>query len=435
MNYNRIIYQIYPLGFCGAPKTNDGIPAHRIRKVIDWIKHFKTLNVTSVMFNPVFESDAHGYDTRDFDRIDTRLGTEEDFKVVCNALQKEGLEVILDGVFNHVGRGCPLFQDVIHNRENSPYKDWFHINFYDSNGPDGFWYEGWEGHNELVKLNLDNPEVRNYLIEKALSWIEKYHINGLRLDVAYMLNRQFLYELTGRIRSLYPDFLFIGEMINGDYNVLMNDNLLDSVTNYECRKGIYSSFNCHNLCEIGYSLNRQFADEQWTLYKGKHLLSFVDNHDVNRIASELNEKEMLPLVYSLLCAMPGIPCIYYGSEWGAEGKKTNCSDDDLRPCFDSPDTNMLTIFISHLNKIRLGHPVFTYGNYRQIQSQNEYLVFERNTDTEKLIYALNLKNEPVTVWSDFGNEEMEDVLTNTVYSLNNGLSIPPKSALFLIKEM
>lgn len=434
MNYNHIIYQIYPFGFCGAPDTNDGVPAHRILKVLDWIEHLKKLNITAVLFNPVFESDAHGYDTRDFDRIDTRLGTTEDFQKVCTALQKEGIDVILDGVFNHVGRGCPMFQDVIHNRDASPYKDWFHVNFCDPNGPDGFWYEGWEGHNELVKLNLDNPEVRNYLIAKADSWIEKYHIAGLRLDVAYMLNRQFLYELTCHIRSNHPDFLFIGEMINGDYNVLLNDSLLNSVTNYECRKGIYSSFNSHNLCEIGYSLNRQFADEQWTLYKGKHLLSFVDNHDVNRIASELSEKDMLPLVYSLLTAMPGMPCIYYGSEWGTEGKKENGSDRNLRPCFETPVYNELTDFISQLNRMRLEHPVFTDGNYRQLQSQNEYLVFERHTDSEKLIYALNLKKEPVTVWADFGAAEMKDTLTGNTYLLNNGLTIPAETALFLIQN-
>ena len=431
MNNNQIIYQIYPFGFCGAPKTNDGVLSHRILKVIEWIPHFRKLHITSIMFNPVFESDAHGYDTRDFTEIDCRLGTNEDFETVCSQLHEAGIGVILDGVFNHVGRGFPYFRDVIQKRENSRYRDWFHINFSDPNGPDGFWYEGWEGHNELVKLNLDNPEVRNYLIGCVDSWIADYHIDGLRLDVAYMVNRQFLRELTDHVRNTHPDFLFIGEMINGDYNVLMNDHLLDSVTNYECRKGIYSSFNSHNLCEIGYSLNRQFADEPWTLYKGKHLLSFVDNHDVNRIASELTEAKMLPLVYSLLTAMPGIPCIYYGSEWGAEGRKENNSDDGLRPCFESPIENDLFFHIARLNGIRLSHPVFTDGNYRQLVSQNETLVFSRECSEEIMICALNMKNEPVTIWSDFPSSVMEDLISGNTYTLENGLTIPAETCLFL----
>ncbi len=275
MQYNRTIYQIYPLGCFNAPKENDGILTHRLLPVLDWIPHLKKLGITTVLFNPLFESDRHGYDTRDYLSIDSRLGTNEDFIQICNAFHENGMEVMLDGVFNHVGRGCPFFQDVIQNREQSRYKDWFHVNFYDPNGPDGFWYEGWEGHNELVKLNLDNPEVREYLLHCVDTWIEQYHIDGLRLDVAYMVHEGFLRELVQHAHSINPNFLFIGEMIGGDYNVLFNKGI-DTVTNYECRKGIYSSFNSHNFFEIGYSLNRQFGKDPWCLYTNKHLITFVD---------------------------------------------------------------------------------------------------------------------------------------------------------------
>jgi glycosidase len=251
MDVNQNIYQIYPIGFCGAPKENDGKPEHRILHVLDWIPHMQKLGVTRVLFNPVFESDRHGYDTRDFTKIDCRLGTNEDFKTVCNKLHEAGIGVILDGVFNHVGRGFPFFQDVIEKKWDSPYKDWFYINFNDGWAEDGFTYGNWEGHNELVKLNLDNPDVCRYLLERVDQWIAEFGIDGLRLDVAYCLNQNFIRQLHQHLKSRDPHFFLLGEMIGGDYNVLMREGMLDSVTNYECRKGLFSSMNTQNRFEIG----------------------------------------------------------------------------------------------------------------------------------------------------------------------------------------
>ena len=163
--YESVFYQIYPLGFCGAPFENDGKEESRILKVIDWIPHIKKLGANAIYFSPVFDSDTHGYNTRDYRKIDCRLGTNEDFAKVCKELHENGIKVVLDGVFNHVGRGFWAFQDVLKNRENSPYKDWFHINFGgNSNYNDGLWYEGWEGHFDLVKLNLNNPQVVDHIL-------------------------------------------------------------------------------------------------------------------------------------------------------------------------------------------------------------------------------------------------------------------------------
>lgn len=427
MNYNQTIYQIYPLGFCGAPKENDGILEHRILKLKEWIPHFKKLGITSILLNPIFESDRHGYDTRDYLKIDCRLGTNEDFIEVCNALHAENISVILDGVFNHVGRGFPFFQDVIQKKWDSPYKDWFHINFSDTNQPDGFWYEGWEGHQELVKLNMQNPDVRNYLISCVDSWIHNFKIDGLRLDVAYMVDRNFMHELCSHVRSQHPDFFFLGEMIGGDYNQIMNNDLLDSVTNYECRKGLYSSFNSMNLFEIGYSLNRQFGKDPWCLYTGKHLLSFVDNHDVNRIASELTDSRDLPLIYSLMYAMPGIPCIYYGSEWSAEGKRTNWSDDELRPCFLQPEWNTLCDLIQTLNLLRKKYPVFTDGDYTQLYIQNKQIGFCRKNNNEQIIYLLNIDSQPSTLYFNPEVEHAVNLISENEVSLSDHIDLDGKS--------
>lgn len=280
--YESVFYQIYPMGFCGVPFENDGVQRHEIKRVEDWIPHMQKLGVNAVYFSPVFESDTHGYNTRDYRKIDVRLGTNEDFKEVCDALHRAGIRVVLDGVFNHVGRGFAQFQDVIRNRENSPYVNWFYrIDFGgNSNYNDGLWYEGWEGCFDLVKLNLQNPDVVNYLLDSVKGWIDEFGIDGLRLDVAYSLDENFVRRLREVTSAYKQDFFLLGEMLHGDYNRLMNDQMLHSATNYECYKGLYSSFNSMNMFEIVHSLLRQFGPENWTLYKGKHLLSFVDNHDV-----------------------------------------------------------------------------------------------------------------------------------------------------------
>ena len=187
--YDSVFYQIYPLGFCGAPFENDGsCPAAEqdgIQKVNGWIGHIKKLGANSIYFSPLFESDTHGYNTRDFKKVDCRLGTNEDFKKVCENLHKEGIRVVLDGVFNHVGRGFWAFQDVLQKRENSPYLNWFHIDLGgNSNYNDGLWYEGWEGNYDLVKLNLQNEEVITHIFDCVRYWVEEFDIDGLRLDVA-----------------------------------------------------------------------------------------------------------------------------------------------------------------------------------------------------------------------------------------------------------
>ena len=328
--YETTFYQIYPLGFCGAPRENaapvaeDELaqaanvapnPDAPIMKIAQWADYLQELGVGAVLINPPLESDSHGYDTRSLRHIDRRLGGDADFAAVCDTLHAHGIRVVLDAVFNHVGRGFWAFRDVQERKWDSPYKDWFHISFDgDSCYGDGFWYEGWEGHFELVKLNLQNPAVVDYLLESVRRWADVFGVDGLRLDVAYMLDRDFMRRLHVFTRELKPDFVLIGETLHGDYNQIVNDEMLDSCTNYECYKGLYSSFNSMNMFEIAHSLHRQFGGEPWCIYRGKHLVNFADNHDVSRLASILTEKRHLAPAYGVLFGMSGIPCLYYGSE-------------------------------------------------------------------------------------------------------------------------
>ena len=423
-----VFYQIYPLGFCGAPKENDGVLVPRIRKVTEWIPHLKRLHVDAVYFSPVFESDRHGYDTRDYRRIDCRLGSNADFSEVCRELKESGIRIVLDGVFNHVGRGFFAFQDVLEKRWDSEYKDWFYIHF-DGNScyNDGFSYEGWEGHFELVKLNLENPKVKEYLFSCVRAWMEEFQIDGLRLDVAYCLNENFMRELRAFCDSIKPDFFLLGEILFGDYKRIVNDAMLHSCTNYECYKGLYSSFNDMNLFEINYALNRQFGKDN-PIYREMHLLSFAENHDVTRVASILKDKRHLPLLYTMLFTMPGIPCIYYGGEWGISGVKENGSDDALRPVLSEPEWNELTDLLSALAKVHKENKALLYGDYKSIVLCNRQLIFQREYEGEKIWVSVNADEQAYQAhFHGMGSREVTDLLSGEKLILNDSFTLPPFS--------
>ena len=429
-----VFYQIYPLGFCGAPFENDGKLEHRILKVSDWIPHMKKLGINAIYFSPVFESDTHGYNTRDYGLIDTRLGTNDDFKKVVEALHKEGIKVVLDGVFNHVGRGFWAFKDVQEKRWDSPYKDWFHLSFEgNSNYNDGFWYEGWEGNYDLVKLNLRNPAVIDHILDKVNYWIDFFDIDGLRLDVAYCLDHEFLRRLREFTDSKKNDFFLLGEVLHGEYGRMLNDMHLHSLTNYQCYKGIYSAFNSANMFEIMHSLMRLFGPEDWTVCRGAHLLSFADNHDVTRIASILNDERNLPLVYTLVFTMPGIPCVYYGSEWGTKARKEE-GDPALRVSFDKPEWNALTDHISRLSEIKKTSNALNYGGLRIVVLTNKQVIFERNSGDQRIMVAINMDDNPYTAHFDAGCGQAKELISGTIHDFGGGSTLLPKSSEIWLME-
>lgn len=415
-----VFYHIYPLGFCNAPAENGPKveASHQILKIIDWIPHFKELGVTAIYFGPLFESVSHGYDTTDYYEIDKRLGSNEDFAQVCSKLHEADIKVVLDGVFNHVGRDFFAFKDLQARRENSSYKDWFQgVNFSgDSPYHDGFSYAEWEGCFNLVKLNLGNVAVRQYLLGAVAKWIKDYEIDGLRLDVAYCIEEGFLKALRSVTDKLTMDreepFWLMGEIIHGDYKRLLGPGMLHSATNYECYKGIYSSHNDKNYYEINYSMNRLFA--RGGLYEGYCLYNFVDNHDVSRIISVLKEPRCIQNVYTLLFTMPGIPSIYYGSEWQVEGSKQQ-GDAALRPCLELEDMKDrdqgLIQHIQQLSELKKQYVALQAGCYEQVVVRNEQLIFARSCPKEKVYTALNLSDQPIQLsFSLEGESQWQDAL-------------------------
>lgn len=399
-----VFYHIYPLGLCGAPKRNDftAAPESRLAELHDWIPHLRDLGVSALYLGPLFESTEHGYDTADYYRVDRRLGDEATLAGVVQAMHAAGIRVILDGVFHHVGRDFWAFRDLQANGAASRYRDWFAGVDFGRRSPygDAFAYEAWRGHHNLVKLNLRNPEVREHLFSAAAAWVRTFGIDGLRLDVAEDIEPDFLRELAAFCRGLAPDFWLLGEAIHGDYRRLANPGTLDSATNYELYKGLYSSHNDRNYFEAAHSLQRQFGDGG--MYADLALYTFADNHDVNRIASTLRDPAHLYPLHALLFTVPGVPSIYYGSEWGIAGAREGGSDDPLRPRLRPSDAARaphpeLAGWIARLARIRKESRALRHGAYRQLHVASEQIAFARTLQDEAVVVAVNAAATPAAL--------------------------------------
>lgn len=391
-----VFYHIYPLGLCGCAHENTGVPEEHFDKLNEWAAHAGNIGCTAIYIGPLFESVGHGYETTDYKMVDRRLGTNDDFKKFVENCHNNGIKVVVDGVFNHTGREFFAFKDLKENRENSGYKDWYcNVNFGGNNEyNDGFSYENWGGYNLLAKLNVWNPEVKNYLFDVVRFWISEFDIDGIRLDAADVLDMGFMSELRQVTMQAKDDFWLMGEVIHGDYSRWANSDRLNSVTNYELHKGLYSGHNDHNYFEIAHTINRLNQ-----LAQGIKLYTFTDNHDVARIHSKLNNKEHIYDVTMLLYTVPGIPSIYYGSEFAIDGNKENGSDWNLRPCLElddfDEDTELLNL-IRRLGILKKAYRELTEGTYEQLMLTNRQFAFARKCQDSAVITALNNDEQPAS---------------------------------------
>lgn len=395
-------YHIYPLGLCGAPEHNDYAiaPVMRLEMLHDWLPHIQALGANALYLGPLFESTRHGYDTADYYHVDRRLGDRGTLARLAADVHQRGMRLVLDAVFNHVGRDFWAFRDVREHGQSSAYTDWFSGLRFDGRSPlgDPFTYDPWNGHYHLVRLNQANPAVREHLFGAVRMWVEEFGIEGLRLDAADCLDSDFMQVLRAFCEPLKADFLLLGEVIHGDYRKWANPQTLHSVTNYECYKGLYSCLNDRNFFEIAWTLNRQWGAEG--MYAGIPLYNFVDNHDVDRIASRLEDPELLPLLYTLLFTIPGIPSIYYGSEWGIPGRKTDGSDAPLRPrlalaeMLRSAPQPHLAEWITRLAVVRQENPALRMGGYQQLHVAGKQLAFSRTLDGDTLYILFNAAETP-----------------------------------------
>ncbi|WP_276168700.1 alpha-amylase family glycosyl hydrolase [Zobellia alginiliquefaciens] len=431
-----IFYHIYPLGLLGTKRTNDLVsePVNRFSELSSWFKYIKDLGCNALYLGPVFESTSHGYDTIDYYSVDRRLGDDTSLINFIKNAHEKGIKVVLDGVFNHVSRDFFAFKDLQKHGRNSKYIEWFVNVDFKKRSPlkDSFDYDTWSGYYQLVKLNLKNKKVRDYLLGAVAKWIETYKIDGLRLDTADVLDFDFMKELSFFCKSHNPNFWLMGEVVHGNYNRWITNAYLDSVTNYEYHTPIYESFNLDDFSKIAVILKRQFGPKG--VYNNLSLYSFVDNHDVNRAASTLNKPEHLFPLYLLLFTLPGIPAIYYGSEWGFEGKKTAHSDDVLRPqvALNSIEKqakhpklfNAVERFIS----IRKNCEALANGIYATLLVRKKQVAFSRIFKGKTVIIIVNSSHKSVMVNIPLKNssgEKFLDLLNSgyTVTSGKNGLSV------------
>ena len=445
--YNEaIFYHIYPLGMLDAPKVNDySEVVHRLRELDKWIGHIKGIGCNAIYIGPLFKSVGHGYETTDYKTLDNRLGDNEDLKNFVANCHKEGIRVILDGVFNHTGRDFFAFKDIQANRENSRYKDWYcNVNFYGNNEyNDGFSYDNWGGYNLMAKLNQRNPEVKNYIADVIRYWVSEFDIDGLRLDAADVLDFDFMQMLHGVAAEVKADFWLMGEVIHGDYSRWVNDHTLHAVTNYTLHKALFSGHNDHNYFEIAHTVRRLY-EMGGNRVDGLGLYNFSDNHDVARIVNKLDNRANYLPVHILVYTLPGVPSIYYGSEFGIEGEKYRGGPDDaIRPALDFRDLdgvykdNAYASVITAIARVRQEVKSLSYGEYREVSLTNRQFVFSRGGGEDIAIIAVNNDENPASVWgNNLPDGDYKGLLKGIDMKIVNGgfsVEIPANSGEIWVK--
>lgn len=396
-----VFYHIYPLGLLGAPKQNTYTEVvHRLPQLNDWVLHMKEIGCNALYIGPLFESVGHGYETTDYKKTDSRLGDNEDLKALVAKCHENGIRVIFDGVFNHTGRDFFAFRDIQKNREQSAYKDWYcHVDFHGNNEyQDGFSYDNWGGYNLLAKLNQKNPEVKNYILDVIRFWVSEFDADGIRLDAADVLDFDFMREIRRLANEIKPDFWLMGEVIHGDYGRWANGEMLHSVTNYQLHKALYSGHNDHNYFEIAHNVRRLY-EMGGNCVEGMRYYNFVDNHDVERIASKLTDSRHFLPVHVLLYTLPGVPSVYYGSEYGIAGKKEKNTDDSLRPALTLSQLheNENVKWITALGKIRQEVKALSYGAYKELYLTNRQYAFSRISADETAVIMVNNDDKEVQI--------------------------------------
>lgn len=394
-------WHVYPLGFVGAERVAlpDGAPAaHRFEHLTAWLDYVVDLGLSGIALGPVFASETHGYDTVDHLRIDPRLGTEDDFDAFVAAARSRGLRLTLDGVFNHVGRGFGPFQEVLRHGPGGPTESWFHLTWPDGAGPGTEpGYVDFEGHHALVALNHDEPAVARYVTDVMTHWLDR-GVDGWRLDAAYAVPTAFWTQVLPQVRAAHPETFVFGEVLHGDYAAVVAEAGLDSVTQYELWKSVWSSLNDGNFFELSWTLSRHDAWLETFVP-----VTFLGNHDVTRVASRLTDRRHLLHALVLLLTLGGTPTVYAGDEQGIEGVKEDRAggDDAVRPLFPPAPGELRPggwdLYHRHqeLIALRRRHPWLHRARSEVVECTNRTFVYRAVADGHALVVALSVEDVPV----------------------------------------
>jgi len=390
-------WQVYPLGFVGAEQESSASAAvtHRLGHLVSWLDYAVNLGVSGILLGPVFASSTHGYDTTDHFEIDKRLGDDADFDALIKAAHDRGLRVVLDGVFNHVGRECPIFQRAIAGGPDSPDAAWFRLTWRGvGEEPD---YATFEGYRQLVAVNHDAPAVAAYVTRVMIHWLDR-GIDGWRLDAAYAVPRPFWAHVLPVVRARHPHAYIFGEVIHGDYAGFVRETGVDGVTQYELWKAIWSAINDRNFFELAWALDRHNA-----MLDTFAPHTFIGNHDVTRIASQLRDERHLAHALVILMTCGGVPSIYAGDEQAFRGSKEHRAggDDAIRPAFPVSPAELAPfgwpIYRLHqeLIGLRRRNPWLNRARSRMTELRNTDLTLEAFHENNRLWVALNLSEEPI----------------------------------------
>ena len=398
---HAVWWQVYPLGFAGAEQNAlaAGAPVvHRLPQLISWLDYAVELGASGIALGPVFASETHGYDTTDYFRVDPRLGDDADFDELIREAHSRGLRVLLDGVFNHTGRSFPPFQEALSQGPSGAKASWFRFNWPASGWTPGTEpeYEDFEGHHHLVALNHAEPEVAGFVACVMKHWLSR-GADGWRLDAAYAVPTSFWSSVLAEVRAEFPDAYFVGEYIHGDYAAAVSDGSLDSATQYELWKAVWSSLNDHNFYELAAALERHNS-----FLAGFVPLTFIGNHDVTRVASKLEDPALLPLALVVLLAVGGTPSVYYGDEQAFRGVKEDRAggDDAVRPAFPASPSDLSSAgwptyrLYQELIGVRRRHAWLHAARTSVLSLTNEQFIFRAESGGNSLVVALNLADEP-----------------------------------------
>ncbi|GAB3201723.1 alpha-amylase family protein [Geodermatophilus arenarius] len=399
---DAIWWQVHPLSFTGAEPAAlpPGELRHRLPHLQRWLDHLLALGCNGLALGPVFASGTHGYDTVDHFRVDPRLGDDADLDALLAAAHERGVRVLLDGVFNHVGRDHPAFRAVVEQGRDAPTADWFRLHW----PPD--WTPGtapgadvFEGHDLLVELDHSSPAVVDLVTRVMTHWLDR-GADGWRLDAAYAVPPSFWARVLPAVRARHPQAYVVGEVIHGDYPRLVAEGGLDAVTQYELWQAVWHGIAERNLFELAWSLQRHAGFLRsfvpWT---------FVGNHDVTRIASQLPDVRHLPHALAVLFTVGGTPAVWSGDEHAFRGVKEHRAggDDAVRPPFPADPSGLSPLgaptFALHreLVGLRRRHRWLHTAAPGQVHVANEQLVYAVAGDGQRLLVALNLADAAVRV--------------------------------------
>ncbi|NLI19096.1 MAG: DUF3459 domain-containing protein [Actinomycetales bacterium] len=382
-----IWWHCYPLRFVGAEERAITTTEHRFDHLANWLDHAQQLGCDGLLLAPVFDSVSHGYDTLDYYRIDPRLGDDADFDEFMRQAKVRGMRVVLDGVFNHVSREHEIVRRALAAGEDSPEGRWLK---WDAGFPYCF-----EGNLDLVELNLAHPPVADYIADVMIHWLDR-GADGWRLDAAFAPGADVWRPILDRVRAVHPDVWILAELLTTDYLDFAARAGVDSVTQYELWKGIWSSLKEQNLHELAWSLKRHV-----TFVEQFRPQTFIGNHDVTRIRSNVGDDRHLGHAVALLMTLPGIPSVYAGDEFGFTGVKEDRpgGDDAMRPAFPrTPDELAdampeLQEVYRRLIAFRRRHPWLVDATVSTRDVTNTFMVVELTHRAERLELVLNLGDD------------------------------------------